>query len=64
VQGGDLEASVAAGSTVAGGLMVSSSRAILYAGKDEAFAEAARREALATRDAIEAARALTSAPSA
>jgi orotidine-5'-phosphate decarboxylase len=55
-QGGDLEASVAAGATAAGGLMVSSSRAILYAGGDEDFATAARREALATRDAIEAAR--------
>jgi orotidine-5'-phosphate decarboxylase len=58
-QGGDLEASVSAGSTAAGGLMVSSSRAILYAGNDEAFAQAARREALATRDAIEAARVAT-----
>ena len=55
-QGGDLDASVAAGATPAGGLMVSSSRAILYAGRNEDFATAARREALATRDAIEAAR--------
>jgi orotidine-5'-phosphate decarboxylase len=55
-QGGDLEASVVAGSTAAGGLIVSSSRAVLYAGRDERFAAAARREALATRDAIEAAR--------
>ena len=55
-QGGDLEASVAAGATAAGGLMVSSSRAVLYAGRDEGFAEAARRVALETRDAIEACR--------
>ena len=55
-QGGDLEASVAAGATAAGGLMVSSSRAVLYAGNDEDFAAAARRVALETRDAIEACR--------
>lgn len=55
-QGGDLEASVAAGATAAGGLMVSSSRAVLYAGDDEDFATAARRVALDTRDAIEACR--------
>ena len=55
-QGGDLEASVAAGATSAGGLMVSSSRAVLYAGKGEDFAAAARQVALETRDAIEACR--------
>ncbi len=55
-QGGDLEASVAAGATAVGGLMVSSSRAVLYAGKDEGFAEAARKVAMETRDAIEACR--------
>jgi len=33
-------------------LMISSSRAILYAGKDENFAAAARQVALETRDAI------------
>ena len=55
-QGGDLEASVAAGATAAGGLMVSSSRAVLYAGHDHDFAAAARRVALETRDAIEACR--------
>ncbi len=55
-QGGDIDASVDAGATARGGLIVSSSRAILYAGRDEAFAEAARREAIATRDAIESAR--------
>jgi len=55
-QGGDLEASVRGGATAAGGLLVSSSRAVLYAGRDEDFAAASRRVALATRDAIEAAR--------
>ena len=53
-QGGDLEASVRAGSTPAGGIIVSSSRAVLYAGEDEDFAAASRRVALETRDAIEA----------
>ena len=52
-QGGDIEATVSAGRTAAGtGLMINSSRAILYAGKDENFAAAARRVALETRDAI------------
>ena len=55
-QGGDLEASVHAGATAAGGIVVSSSRAVLYAGKDEDFASAARRVAMETRDAIEACR--------
>lgn len=55
-QGGDLEASVAAGATATGGLMVSSSRAVLYAGQGEDFASAARQVALETRDAIEACR--------
>lgn len=53
-QGGDLEASVRAGATAAGGIIVSSSRAVLYAGKDHDFAAASRRVALETRDAIEA----------
>lgn len=52
-QGGDLEASVAAGTTASGrGLLVSSSREILYASADEDFAEAARAVALRTRAAI------------
>lgn len=52
-QGGDIEATVNAGKTVNGsGLMINSSRAILYAGKGEDFAEAARKVALETRDAI------------
>jgi orotidine-5'-phosphate decarboxylase len=52
-QGGDIEATVRAGRTVAGtGLMINSSRAILYAGKDENFHIAARAAAQETRNAI------------
>ena len=52
-QGGDIEATVMAGKTAAAaGLMINSSRAILYAGKGEDFAAAARQVALATRDEI------------
>ena len=55
-QGGDIAATLAAGRTAKGaGLMINSSRAVLYAGvKDgeEGFAAAARRVALETRDAI------------
>jgi orotidine-5'-phosphate decarboxylase len=52
-QGGDVEASVQAGQTAAGfGMVVNSSRAILYAGKGEDFAEKARAVAQATRDEI------------
>jgi orotidine-5'-phosphate decarboxylase len=52
-QGGDIEATVKAGRTANGtGLMINSSRAILYAGKDQNFAAAARQAALETRDAI------------
>jgi orotidine-5'-phosphate decarboxylase len=55
-QGGELEASVKAGATADGtGLMVSTSRAVLYASPGEDFAEAARVVATATRDAIRAA---------
>ena len=55
-QGGDLTASVAAGSTGRGtGLLLSSSRAVLYASGGDDFAEAARAVAVATRDAINAA---------
>jgi orotidine-5'-phosphate decarboxylase len=53
-QGGDIAATLAAGRTANGtGLMINSSRAVLYAGvKDgeEGFADAARRVALETRD--------------
>lgn len=52
-QGGDIEATVRAGRTANGtGLMINSSRAILYAGKGEDFATAARQVALTTRDTI------------
>jgi orotidine-5'-phosphate decarboxylase len=52
-QGGDIEATVKAGRTTTGtGLMINSSRAILYAGKGEDYAAAARKVALETRDAI------------
>lgn len=56
-QGGDLEASVRAGVDARGrGLLVSASRSVLYASADEDFADAARREALRLRDAINLAR--------
>ena len=52
-QGGDVEATLKAGRTASGtGLMINSSRAILYASKGENYAEAARRAALETRDLI------------
>ncbi|MEN3372658.1 orotidine-5'-phosphate decarboxylase [Dechloromonas sp. ZS-1] len=52
-QGGDIEATVKAGRTGNGtGLMINSSRAILYAGKDEHFAAAARQAAQDTLNAI------------
>ena len=52
-QGGDVEATLKAGKTAAGtGLMINSSRAILYAGQDENFAAAARQVAQETRAAI------------
>jgi orotidine-5'-phosphate decarboxylase len=54
-QGGDIEATVQSGKTADGaGMMISSSRAILYAtpAAGEDFAAAARRVALETRDSI------------
>jgi len=59
-QGGDIEATVKAGRTYGGtGMMINSSRAILYATPQggEDFAAAARRVAQETRDAINAHRA-------
>jgi orotidine-5'-phosphate decarboxylase len=54
-QGGDVEAVVADGKTAdGGGLVISSSRAILYAGSGDDFADAARAAALDLRDAINA----------
>ena len=56
-QGGDIAATLTAGRTANGtGLMINSSRAVLYAGKGEDFADAARQVALDTRDAINAQR--------
>lgn len=52
-QAGDLPASVRAGETGPGtGLLLNSSRDVLYASSSDDFAEAARARALATRDAI------------
>ena len=54
-QGGDVAKAMAAGKTKAGtGLVISSSRAILYASSGEDFAEAARRAAQELRDTINA----------
>jgi orotidine-5'-phosphate decarboxylase len=54
-QGGDIPATVQAG-TVANapgtGMIINSSRAILYASQDGNFADAARQAAIATRDAL------------
>lgn len=52
-QGGDVEKLVRAGRTADGtGLVINSSRAILYAGSGEDFAEAARNEARKLRDLV------------
>jgi len=52
-QGGDIDASVDAGATRDGtGMIVNSSRAILYASRGDDFAEAAADAARATRDAL------------
>ena len=60
-QGGDAVATVRAGyrggEGPGGPIIVNSSRAILYASPNDDFAAAARREALKTRDALQAARA-------
>ena len=56
-QGGDVNATVRAGLDADGyGLVINSSRAILYADKGTDFADQARKAAVATRDAIRAAR--------
>ncbi|MGE4241313.1 orotidine-5'-phosphate decarboxylase [Ramlibacter sp.] len=55
-QGGDAAATVKAGWRPDAPIVVNSSRAILYASSGEDFADAARREALRTRDMLEAAR--------
>jgi orotidine-5'-phosphate decarboxylase len=58
-QGGDLPGTVSGGQDARGqGLIINSSRAIVYASAGEDFAEAARAGALRTRDAINQARQL------
>ena len=52
-QGGDIDATVKAGKGA--NMMINSSRAILYASKDNDFAKAARTVAIETRDALRAA---------
>ena len=48
-----MEATLNAGRTASGkGMIINNSRAILYAGKDENFAQAARQAAQASRDLI------------
>ena len=56
-QGGDAVATVRAGWRPGAPIIVNSSRAVLYASSGDDFAEAARREALKTRDVLHAARA-------
>ncbi|MFA7192089.1 MAG: orotidine-5'-phosphate decarboxylase [Candidatus Paceibacterota bacterium] len=52
-QGGDLEATLAAGLNINnGGIMINSSRGILYASAGEDFAEAARRETIKLQSSI------------
>lgn len=52
-QGGDVEALVKAGQTTDGmGLMINSSRGVIYAGEGQEFAAAARQAAIETRDLI------------
>jgi orotidine-5'-phosphate decarboxylase len=58
-QGGDIPATVQAGTvpnTPGTGMIINSSRAILYASQDGNFADAARQAAIATRDALRAAK--------
>ncbi|MFZ2388166.1 MAG: orotidine-5'-phosphate decarboxylase [Polaromonas sp.] len=55
-QGGDAAATVRAGWRPGAPIIVNSSRAVLYASSGDDFAEAARREALRTRELLQAAR--------
>ena len=55
-QGGDAVATVRAGWRPGAPIIVNSSRAILYASQGDDFAAAARREAIRTRDLLQAAR--------
>ncbi|QWD68545.1 orotidine-5'-phosphate decarboxylase [Polynucleobacter sp. VK25] len=57
-QGGDIDATVSAGKIIGKpgtGMIINSSRAILYASSDSDFAQAARTVAISTRDALRAA---------
>ena len=63
-QGGDALATVAAGWRPGAPIIVNSSRAILYASSGRDFSEAARREALKTRELLQAARTASSTPAA
>jgi len=56
-QGGDAVATVKAGWRPDAPIIVNSSRAIIYASSSDDFAAAARREAIKTRDVLQAARA-------
>jgi len=60
-QGGDVRATVQAGWRRDGPIVVSSSRAVLYAGGGDSFATAARGAARDTRDALASARAACAA---
>ena len=55
-QGGDIDATVKAAWRPGAPIVVSSSRAVLYAGAGDDFASAARLAAVATRDALRAAK--------
>jgi len=55
-QGGDAVATVKAGWRADAPIVVNSSRAVLYASSGDDFADAARREAMKTRDLLQAAR--------
>lgn len=56
-QGGDVDACVKAGVTASkGGMVINSGRAIIYASAEDDWKDAARAAAVATRDAINAAR--------
>ena len=63
-QGGDAVATVRAGWRPDAPIVVNSSRAVLYASSARDFADAARREALRTRDQLQVARPADAADSA
>ena len=63
-QGGDALATVRAGWRPGAPIIVNSSRAILYASSDSGFSDAARREALKTREMLQAARTASPTPTA